>query len=230
MLKKSANQNDWQKNRKDTIDFFISKQRKGLSLKDSPWITLAVGIQLQNLVIEGIIGEGMKVLDVGCSIGIETMYLSKQGLDATGIDFVHETINIAKQLTNLTGSKAKFICGDFLETDFSKDKGLYDLIIDQGCFHHFPVAERTKYAQKINYLLKENGLFFLRSFSDQMLPSPTNDGPIRLSADDITNTFGRFLCTERLFRFKNLPLPEPHNYKPQIFWAFLGKKRQGNIK
>lgn len=230
MSMKNKKQGEWQKSRKDTIGFFVGKQRKGLSLKDSPWVTLAAGVQLQNLVIEGVIKEGMKVLDVGCSIGIETLYLSKQGLDATGIDFVPETIGVSKQLAGIIGSKAKFICGDFLEIDFTKDMGSYDLIIDQGCFHHFPVSERSKYAQRVNYLLKEGGLFFLRGFSDQMLPSPTNDGPIRLSSNDIINTFDKFLNTERLYRFKNLPLPEPHAYKPQIFWAFLGKKRPSNSK
>jgi len=224
MHRKDIKQNNWQKSRKDTIGFFIGKQKKGLSLTDSPWVTLAVGIQLQNLVIEGVIKEGMKVLDVGCSIGIEAMYLSKQGLDATGIDFVPETIDIAKKLAGLTGSKSKFISGDFLETNFTNEKRSYDLIIDQGCFHHFPIKDRVKYAQKIDFLLKKGGLFFLRGFSDHMLPSPTNDGPIRLSSDDIVGTFDSFLKTDRLFRFKNIPLPKPHDYKPQIFWAYLGKK------
>lgn len=224
MGSRKTSQNNWQKSRKDTISFFIKKQESGLKLLDSPWVTLAVGVQLQNLVIEGVVKDGMKALDVGCSIGIESMYLSKQGLDVTGIDFVPETINVANKLSKLTGAKPKFINGDFLEVDFSNEKETYDLIIDQGCFHHFPIDDRSKYAKRVNFLLKKGGLFFLRSFSDQMLPSPTNDGPIRLSSEDIINTFSSFLKTDRMFRFKNLPLPKPHDYKPQIFWAYLGVK------
>lgn len=215
----------WQNSIGDTTKFFVEKQNKGLDLQASPWVTLAVGIELQKLVIEGVIKEGMKALDVGCSIGVESMYLSKQGLQVTGVDFIPETIKIAKRLSKLTGAKSNFICKDILELNSLKYNNHFDLIIDQGCFHHFPLQDRDKYAEKAHKLLKKNGLFFLRGFSTEMLPSPTNDGPIRLTSDDILNTFSKYFSVERLYRFKNIPLPAPFAYKPQIFWAFLGKKR-----
>lgn len=213
----------WQESRKETKNFFLKKQKEGLSLNASPWITLVVGKELQNLVIDGIIKEGMVAIDIGCGIGIETMYLAKQGINVTGIDFVPKTIETAKEIARLSEADADFICDDFIEMDLEKYKGKFNLIIDQGCFHHIPINERINYAERAYSLLSDDGIFFLRGFSDQMLPSPTNDGPIRLTSDEIISTFSKFFLIEKFYRFKNIPLPNSN--KPQIFWAFLGRKR-----
>lgn len=213
----------WQQNRNNTKGFFEKKQNEGLSLDASPWVTLAVGKELLQLVIEGVVHEGMSAMDVGCSIGIEAMYLSKQGLRVTGVDFVPDSIERAKKIAEFVDAPVNFLCEDFLELDIRSMSGTFDLVLDQGCFHHMPVHERPLYVEKVYALLSENGLFFLRSFSDYMLPSPTNDGPIRLSADAILETFQPLFIIERLYRFQNIPLPRSN--KPQIFWAFLGRKR-----
>jgi 2-polyprenyl-3-methyl-5-hydroxy-6-metoxy-1,4-benzoquinol methylase len=213
----------WQENRKQIKEFFKNKQKGGLSLATSPWVTLAVGRELQSLVTDGVINEGMRAMDIGCSIGIEAMYLAKQGLEVTGLDFVPKTIEIAKKIAKLTEANVNFICDDIIEMDLRPYEGKFDLVIDQGCFHHIPVNERSNYAERIYSLLSNDGLFFLRGFSDQMLPSSTNDGPIRLTSDAIINTFYKLFFVERLYRFKNIPLPNKN--KPQIFWGFLGKKR-----
>ncbi len=213
----------WQEDRKDTKKFFQKKQKEGLSLQSSPWVTLAVGKELQNLVIEGKIHEGMEAMDIGCSIGIEAMYLAKQGLQVTAIDFVPEIIERANELAQLTEANVDFICNDFLEMNLEEYFTKFNLVLDQGCFHHIPLEERKNYAERVHSILSDDGIFFLRGFSDQMLPSPTNDGPIRLTADAIINTFSDHFCIEQLYRFRNIPLPKSN--KPQIFWAFLGKKR-----
>jgi 2-polyprenyl-3-methyl-5-hydroxy-6-metoxy-1,4-benzoquinol methylase len=215
--------NPWQKNRKKTKDFFLKKQEEGLSLSASPWTTLAVGKELQNLVIDGIIRDGMTGIDIGCGIGIEAMYLAKQGIKATGLDFMPKSIEIAKEMARLSEADVNFLCDDFIEMNLKKYQGKFDLVIDQGCFHHIPIEERINYAERVYSLLSDDGIFFLRGFSDQMLPSPTNDGPIRLTSDAIINTFYKLFFIEKLYRFKNIPLPNSN--KPQVFWAFLGKKR-----
>ena len=99
----------WQENRKETKNFFLKKQEEGLSLNASPWTTLAVGKELQNLVIDGTIKEGMVAMDIGCGLGIETMYLAKQGLTATGIDFMPKTIDAAREIAKLSEANANFI-------------------------------------------------------------------------------------------------------------------------
>ncbi len=213
----------WQENRKETKKFFQKKQKEGLSLGSSPWTTLAVGKELQQLVIDGVIKEGMVAMDVGCGIGVEAMYLAKQGLKVTGLDFIPKTIETAKEMAKLAEADVDLISDDFIDMDLKEYEGKFDLVIDQGCFHHIPVEERINYAERVYSLLSDDGIFFLRGFSDEMLPSPTGDGPIRLTSDAIIHSFYKLFFIEKLYRFRNIPLPNVN--KPQIFWAFLGKKR-----
>lgn len=205
--------------------FFTKKTKDESKISNTPWVTAAVGTELQRLYKEGVIRDGMKVLEIGCSIGIEACFLSKHGMDVTGVDFIPETINTAREYARLLGAEVEYISADFLEMSMDGIKEEFDFVFDQGCFHHFPVNDRGKYAKRVSELLKREGLFFLRSFSNRMIPSPTNDGPFRISSDDIYNTFYKYFITEHLYLFDNLPLPNPYSYKPQKFWSYLGRKR-----
>lgn len=214
----------WQEDRQKTRKFFEERWGQGISLDSTPWVTTAVGKELQDLLIDQSLKEGMRVLDVGCGIGVEACFLAKHGMQVTGIDFIPETIQRAKEHAGIVGASVDFECVDFL-CNLGKIGSDFDLILDQGCFHHIPIAERAEYAKRASNCLGQAGLLFVRAFSDIMLPSPTNDGPIRLSSDDILSTFLPFFSVEHLYRFKNIPLPQPWAYKPQIFWSFLARKR-----
>ncbi|MFA7308231.1 MAG: class I SAM-dependent methyltransferase [Hyphomicrobium sp.] len=214
----------WQVDRQETRKFFEAKWRQGVDLGSTPWVTTAVGKELQDLLINQTLKEDMKVLDIGCGIGVEACFLAKHGMRVTGIDFIPETIRSAEEYAGIVGASVDFRCTDFLSNRSEIGSG-FDLVFDQGCFHHIPIAEREEYAKRAYGCLSQNGLLFIRAFSDLMLPSPTNDGPIRLSSDDILSTFSPFFSVEHLYRFKNIPLPRPWAYKPQIFWSFLARKR-----
>ncbi len=220
----------WQDDREKIKDFFEQRQDQGITMDSTHWATLSVAKELQELVIEGVITEGMKAFEIGCGIGTESMYLSKQGLNVTGIDFVEKTIETAEERSKITNAEVDFICDDFMEMDLASMKGKYDLVMDSNCFHHIPIKERGNYAKRAYSLLSNDGIFFLRGFSKKMLPSPTGDGPIRLTSDAIVDTFFDYFSIEKLFRFNSIPLP--NSEKPQIFWAFLGKKRKkkGNLE
>jgi len=219
------NQDIIQIDRKNVKKFFTKKTKNKSEISNTPWVTAAVGTELQRLYKEKIIRNGMKVLEIGCSIGVESCFLSKHGMSVIGVDFIPETIETAKEYARLLGADVKYIHADFLEMPIDGMKNKFDFIFDQGCFHHFPISDRDKYAKRVSKLLKREGIFFLRSFSNRMIPSPTNDGPFRISSDDIYNTFNNYFITEHLCLFNNLPLPSPYSYKPQIFWSYLGRKR-----
>jgi 2-polyprenyl-3-methyl-5-hydroxy-6-metoxy-1,4-benzoquinol methylase len=214
-----------QSNLDNVKKFFNKKQENKMDLTNTPWVTLAVGTELQRLLKDRTIMAGMKVLEVGCSIGVESCFLAKHGMNVTGVDFIPKTIEAAKKYTKFVGADVNFVCCDFLKFEEKGMNGTFDFIFDQGCFHHIPIADRKKYVEKVASLLKREGIFFLRSFSNRMIPSPTNDGPIRLSSDDIYNNFYPYFITEHLYLFNNLPLPNPTSYKPQIFWSYLARKR-----
>lgn len=222
-MKKTAGK-IWQVDRQKTKEFFGEKWKQGIGLNSTPWVTTAVGKELQDLLISQTIKDGMTVLDVGCGMGVEACFLAKHGMQVTGIDFIPETIHRAEEYARVVGASVDFVCADFLG-NLGVIENNFDLIIDQGCFHHIPITERSEYAKRTHDYLNQSGLLFVRAFSDLMLPSPTNDGPIRLSSDDIFSTFLPFFSVEHLYRFKNVPLPQPWAYKPQVFWSFLARKR-----
>ncbi len=219
------NEDILQADRKSVKKFFTKKTKSKSEIPNTPWVTAAVGTELQRLYKEGIIRDGMKVLEIGCSIGVESCFLSKHGMSVIGVDFIPETIQTAKEYASILGANVEYMAVDFLEMSINEMENKFDFIFDQGCFHHFPVNDRDKYAKKVSKLLKREGLFFLRSFSNRMIPSPTNDGPLRISSDDIYNAFNNYFITEHLYLFNNLPLPNPYSYKPQKFWSYLGRKR-----
>ncbi len=219
---------NWQENRKVVESYFEEQYNQELSIKETPWVTGAVGIVLLKKVISGKIDVGLKVLEIGCGVGTESVYLSRQGMDVTAVDFNENALNKAKHLAKFYSTDVDFIHEDFLEIDIESISKNFDLVIDKNCFHHIPVSDRTKYASNVFNILKKNGLFFLRGFSNDIPPSKTGDGPFRLTSDDLINTFKPFFIINEMYKFKNIPLPDES--KEQIFWSFLGKKRDKKVE
>lgn len=65
--------------------------------------------------------DGNKVLDIGCSQGITSFLLAKEGKEVIGIDVVEQSIEYAKSLLKideLPKLNLKFICNDFIQEEF----------------------------------------------------------------------------------------------------------------
>jgi SAM-dependent methyltransferase len=139
------------------------------------------------------------VLDVGCGAGTDAIYLASIGCEVTAIDISHEAVRIARERAEKAKVRVNFIADDFTEFDFIEQR--FDFINDRGCFHHINPRDREKFAVKINDLLKNNGFYFLRCWSDK--EAETARGPYRLSKDEIRNTFSKFfkVGTIKDFRF-----------------------------
>lgn len=139
------------------------------------------------------------VLDVGCGAGTDAIYLASIGCEVTAIDVSHEAIRIARERAEKARVKVDFIADNFMEFDFH-DKS-FDFINDRGCFHHINPQDREKFAMKINDLLKNNGFYFLRCWSDK--EEETERGPYRISRDEIRNAFSKFFHVGEIkdFRF-----------------------------
>ncbi|MBE0426981.1 MAG: class I SAM-dependent methyltransferase [Nitrospirae bacterium] len=139
------------------------------------------------------------VLDVGCGSGTDAIYLALIGCEVTAIDISREAIRIARERAEKAKVRVNFIADDFTEFDFIDQR--FDFINDRGCFHHINPRDREKFAVKINDLLKNNGFYFLRCWSDK--EAETERGPYRLSKDEIRNTFSKFFKVGTIedFRF-----------------------------
>jgi len=139
------------------------------------------------------------VLDVGCGAGTDALYLASKGCKVTAIDVSHEAIKIARERAEKAGLEINFIAGDFLDMDFHNES--FDFINDRGFFHHIDPRNREKVAMKINGLIKSNGNYYLRCWSDK--EEESDRGPHRISKDEIKNTFSKFFKIGEIkdFRF-----------------------------
>lgn len=79
---------------------------------------------------------GMKVLDLGCGIGITTSYLRSLGADAIGIDISPKLCEYAREKFG-----GKFLCKDILKLDLNQQ---FDLILMADIIEHIPLPQHDK--------------------------------------------------------------------------------------
>lgn len=110
--------------------------------------------------------QGKKVLDVGCGYGLYVDYLNKQGIEATGLDFVDEFIKFAKET-----KKGTFIKGEAEKLPFQDN--FFDTIILFDILEHGDDIKILKEAKrvsekailvivpkKVDYQLEQSGVIF----------------------------------------------------------------------
>lgn len=106
-----------------------------------------------------------KLLDVGCGGGRNSILFSKNGFQATGIDFSKKAIKLANILKKEEKCNADFIEKSILD-EFSEEN-FFDLIIDFGCFHHLRKNQWNKYLKNVKKLLKPKSYYLLYCFSKE---------------------------------------------------------------
>jgi SAM-dependent methyltransferase len=112
-----------------------------------------------------------KALDLGCGTGTNAVYLAQRGWQVTGVDFVARAIRAARKKARRSGVKVQFLVDDIVRLrDVS---GLYDLILDIGCFHSLPLQDRKQYVQNVSRLLDPQGTYLLYAF----IKGDGEDGP-----------------------------------------------------
>ena len=124
------------------------------------------------------------VLDSGCGTGENALFFAKRGHKVTGIDFLAEPIQRAKQKAADQGIAATFLVMDALE--LSSLPETFDAIIDSGLFHVFSDADRQRYVAGLASVLNSGGRFYLLCFSDA---EPGEQGPRRISRREIEVAF-----------------------------------------
>ena len=81
---------------------------------------------------------------------------------------------------------------DFIVDDILNSKlkdGEFDYIFDRGCFHVLFPTDRQRYIVKIKQILKDNGLLFLKCFSDK---GRRQGGPYKFSQGELRSLFSKY--------------------------------------
>ncbi|GLI56784.1 hypothetical protein PM10SUCC1_22980 [Propionigenium maris DSM 9537] len=101
--------------------------------------------------------EGEKILDIGCSQGIASILLGREGKSVLGLDLLEESIEFAKEMLakeeSTTKERVIFKSENFMNFDFKDEK--YDTILLTEVLEH--VTDPKRFVDKAKMLLKNNG-------------------------------------------------------------------------
>ncbi|MBS2533108.1 methyltransferase domain-containing protein [Catenulispora sp. NF23] len=181
------------------------------------WFTGTVSPVLAELVIDGTIARGQRVVDLGCGAGVAAAFLARHGMTVTGVDNSATALGAARHLSELYGVELELIEADILATTLPAES--VDVVNDSFIYHNVRPEARTLYAAEVARILKPGGLFVMVGFSDRMTPG---SGPIRLTSDDVLGAFLPGFEVEELRRFRNLPTQARPD---QWHWLGLFRKR-----
>lgn len=183
------------------------------------WSFGTAGVELAKLVIDGTIPRGSVVVDLGCGQGTESTFLAVQGMRVIGIDLMPGALQMADSLARHYHVMPGWVRGDVL--DIPLVSGCANVANDSFIFHNLRDEARARYAREVFRILRPDGLFILRGFSNRMVRG-SGRGPRRLSSDDILTTFMPLFTCEHLSLFRNFPTET----KPdQWHWFALWRRR-----
>ena len=144
------------------------------------------------------------ILDSGCGTGEIALLFASRGHKVTGIDFLAEPIQRAKQKAAERGVTATFMVMDALA--LKEWPEVFDSVIDSGLFHVFSDDDRRRYVEGLASLLKPGGRLFLLCFSDE---EPGDLGPRRVSRKELDDVFAEGWVIESIERSQYEVRPDP---------------------
>lgn len=149
-----------------------------------------------------------RVLDLGCGLGITTVYLAGLGFEVWGIDISPAAIEWAKKRALEAEVKANFREGNVLDLPYP-DRS-FDLLYDRGCFHFLPRREWRRYVDQAERVIRIRGRFVLEAYQH------------RISPFEIHRVFGRHF---KVLRIESTSLAERAGGKERLLWTAFMEKR-----
>jgi ubiquinone/menaquinone biosynthesis C-methylase UbiE len=111
------------------------------------------------------VGEGQRVLELGCGAGTYVRYLSQLGLRAVGIDYA--VPSLVRALERDPGHSGQYVAADGYELPFSA--GCFDLVVCIGVLQALGQPERLLH--EIARVLRPGGLLVIEALNATALPA-----------------------------------------------------------
>ncbi|MGB3481174.1 MAG: class I SAM-dependent methyltransferase [Mycobacterium sp.] len=127
-----------------------------------PWDVRRAQPRLMELEALGAISG--EVLDIGCGLGDNAIFLASRGYSVTALDGSPAAIEQARERAAAAGATVTFGVAD--ATNLTGYDGRFDTVIDSALLHCLDDAGRHAYAAGIHRATRAGARWFLYTFSD----------------------------------------------------------------
>lgn len=110
----------------------------------------------------GVDTQSMKVLDLGCGNGRNSIYLASLGNEVIGFEFSKNALKIAEKRTREANVLVKYINHN-IGAPYPLEDNSIDLVIDVTASNSLSESKRMVYLEEVHRVLKPEGHFFVRA-------------------------------------------------------------------
>lgn len=108
---------------------------------------------------------GGKLLEVGCSMGNDTIQFARRGIEVTGVDITEKAIELIRDRFALYGQKGNFRVADAEALPF--EDNTFDVVYSFGVLHHTPNTAGS--IEEVRRVLRPNGKAFIMLYNTYSL-------------------------------------------------------------
>lgn len=191
---------------------------------------------------QGVRFEGLKVLDLGCGTGRNSIYFAQQKAEVTGLEISETALKIAQEQTKKLNLEVKYFQKNIGE-EYPFDDEYFDLILDVTSSNALNEKERDIYLKETNRVLKKGGYFFVRILCKdgdknakkllKMFPGKESDTYVMpgtslvervFSQNDFVDLYSKYFNVLKTIKEDGYTNFAGQNYKRNFLIAYLQKK------